>query len=121
MADLTYDEAGAQTALERASAKVRRHLLPFLIVCYFGAYLDRVNVGFAALTMNADLGIGPEAFGFTAGIFFLGYCLFEVPSNILLEKCLVKADRCINLCQQCNAEQFLQVAFSSIFSLFDSV
>ena len=70
----------------RASAKVRRHLLPFLVVCYFAAYLDRVNVGFAALTMNADLGIGPEAFGFTAGIFFLGYCLFEVPSNILLEK-----------------------------------
>ena len=69
-----------------ASAKVRRRLLPFLIVCYFAAYLDRVNVGFAALTMNADLGIGPEAFGFTAGIFFLGYCLFEVPSNVLLSK-----------------------------------
>ena len=69
-----------------ASVKIRRHLLPFLVVCYFAAYLDRVNVGFAALTMNADLGIGPEAFGFTAGIFFLGYCLFEVPSNILLEK-----------------------------------
>ncbi len=69
-----------------ASAKVRRRLLPFLIVCYFAAYLDRVNVGFAALTMNADLGIGPEAFGFTAGIFFLGYCLFEVPSNLALAK-----------------------------------
>ena len=81
----------AVTAQERvlqqsASAKVGRHLLPFLVICYFAAYLDRVNVGFAALTMNADLGIGPEAFGFTAGIFFLGYCLFEVPSNILLEK-----------------------------------
>jgi MFS transporter, ACS family, tartrate transporter len=72
--------------LQQASGKVRRHLLPFLVVCYLGAYLDRVNVGFAALTMNADLGIGPEAFGFTAGIFFLGYCLFEVPSNVLLEK-----------------------------------
>lgn len=70
--------------LQKASAKVRRHLLPFLIVCYFAAYLDRVNVGFAALTMNADLGLGPEAFGFTAGIFFIGYCLFEVPSNVLL-------------------------------------
>lgn len=67
-----------------ASAKVRWRLLPFLILCYFAAYLDRVNIGFAALTMNADLGIGPEAFGFTAGIFFLGYCLFEVPSNVLL-------------------------------------
>lgn len=69
-----------------ASAKVRWRLLPFLIVCYFSAYLDRVNIGFAALTMNADLGIGAEAFGFTAGIFFLGYCLFEVPSNVLLAR-----------------------------------
>lgn len=65
---------------------VRWRLLPFLIVCYFAAYLDRVNIGFAALTMNADLGIGPQAFGFIAGIFFLGYCLFEVPSNIMLER-----------------------------------
>lgn len=73
-------------ARTRASAKVRRRLLPFLMICYFTAYLDRVNIGFAALTMNADLGIGPEAFGFTAGIFFLGYCLFEVPSNVLLSK-----------------------------------
>lgn len=72
-------------ALTTALAKVRRHLLPFLILCYFAAYLDRVNVSFAALTMNNDLGIGDEAYGFTAGIFFLGYCLFEVPSNILLK------------------------------------
>ncbi|MEZ5899768.1 MAG: MFS transporter [Hyphomicrobiaceae bacterium] len=72
------------TTLAQASRKVRRRLLPFLIVCYFVSYLDRVNIGFAALTMNADLGIGPEAFGFVAGIFFIGYCLFEVPSNIAL-------------------------------------
>ena len=72
--------------LSQASRKVRRRLLPFLIVCYFISYLDRVNIGFAALTMNADLGIGPEAFGFVAGIFFLGYCLFEVPSNIALAR-----------------------------------
>lgn len=79
-------ERNHASARASASAKVRRRLLPFLIVCYFAAYLDRVNVGFAALTMNADLGIGPEAFGFTAGIFFLGYCLFEVPSNVILSK-----------------------------------
>lgn len=72
--------------LASASAKVRRHLLPFLVLCYFTAYLDRVNIGFAALTMNADLGIGPEAFGFVAGIFFAGYCLAEVPSNIALAR-----------------------------------
>lgn len=80
-------EAGERkAALERASAKVRRYLVPFLIVSYFAAYLDRVNVGFAALEMNDDLGLGPEAFGFAAGIFFLGYVLFEVPSNLLLER-----------------------------------
>lgn len=72
--------------VSRAVAKVRWRLVPFLIACYFAAYLDRVNIGFAALTMNADIGIGPEAFGFTAGIFFLGYCLFEVPSNVLLAR-----------------------------------
>lgn len=72
--------------IESASAKVRRRLLPFLIVCYFVSYLDRVNIGFAALTMNADLGLGPEAFGFIAGIFFLGYCIAEVPSNVLLAR-----------------------------------
>ncbi len=72
--------------LSIASAKVRRRLLPFLILCYFAAYLDRVNIGFAALTMNADLSIGPEAYGFAAGIFFLGYCAFEIPSNVILDK-----------------------------------
>ena len=73
-------------ALTSASRKVRQRLIPFLILCYFVSYLDRVNIGFAALTMNADLGIGPQAFGFIAGIFFLGYCLFEVPSNVMLAR-----------------------------------
>ena len=60
--------------------------MPFLIVCYFVAYLDRVNVGFAALTMNEDLGLSQTAFGFGAGIFFIAYFIFEVPSNLLLER-----------------------------------
>ena len=60
--------------------------MPFLIVCYFVAYLDRVNVSFAALTMNKDLGLSASAFGFGAGIFFLAYFLFEVPSNLFLER-----------------------------------
>lgn len=72
--------------VSQAVAKVRWRLVPFLMACYFAAYLDRVNIGFAALTMNKDLGIGPEAFGFIAGIFFIGYCLFEVPSNVLLAR-----------------------------------
>jgi len=67
-------------------AKVTKRLVPFLMICYFVAYLDRVNVGFAALTMNQDLGLSQTAFGFGAGIFFLAYFIFEVPSNLLLER-----------------------------------
>ncbi|CCE01294.1 MFS transporter [Bradyrhizobium sp. STM 3809] len=70
----------------RTIAKVTARLVPFLVVCYFVAYLDRVNVGFAALTMNADLGLSQTAFGFGAGIFFIAYFIFEVPSNLLLER-----------------------------------
>jgi ACS family tartrate transporter-like MFS transporter len=70
----------------RTIAKVSARLVPFLITCYFVAYLDRVNVGFAALTMNKDLGLSASAFGFGAGIFFLAYFLFEVPSNLFLER-----------------------------------
>jgi D-galactonate transporter len=70
----------------RTIAKVTRRLVPFLIICYFVAYLDRVNVGFAALTMNQDLGLSQTAFGFGAGIFFIAYFIFEVPSNLLLER-----------------------------------
>jgi len=66
--------------------KVTWRLIPFLFVLYVIAWLDRVNVGFAALEMNADLGFSSATFGFGAGIFFLGYCLFEIPSNIILER-----------------------------------
>src|SRR6201995_3139558 len=66
--------------------KVTKRLVPFLIICYFVAYPDRVNVGFAALTMNKDLGLSQTAFGFGAGIFFIAYFIFEVPSNLLLER-----------------------------------
>ncbi|MBV8664539.1 MAG: MFS transporter [Hyphomicrobiales bacterium] len=60
--------------------------VPFLVVCYFVAYLDRVNVGFAKLTMDADIGLSDTMFGFGAGVFFLAYFVFEVPSNLLLDK-----------------------------------
>lgn len=66
--------------------KVTFRLIPFLFLLYIVAWLDRVNVGFAALQMNADLGLSAAAFGFGSGIFFAGYCLFEVPSNIILER-----------------------------------
>src|SRR5258707_2090107 len=72
------------TLEQRTMARVSVRLVPFLIVCYFVAYLDRVNVSFAALTMNKDLGLSASAYGFGAGIFFLAYGVFEVPSNLLL-------------------------------------
>ncbi|MET0677029.1 MAG: MFS transporter [Bradyrhizobium sp.] len=61
-------------------------ILPFLVLCYVIAFLDRVNVGFAALYMNTDLGFSATVYGFGAGIFSLGYFLFEVPSNLILHK-----------------------------------
>jgi MFS transporter, ACS family, tartrate transporter len=73
-------------AARRASRKAAWRLIPFLILCFVVAFLDRVNVGFAALTMNKELGLTAEVFGFGAGIFFLGYFIFEVPSNLILEK-----------------------------------
>src|ERR1700712_2746852 len=66
--------------------RVTRRLIPLLMAAYFAAYRDRVNVGFAALTMNKSLGLSAEIFGIGSGIFFLGYFLFEVPSNLILEK-----------------------------------
>jgi ACS family tartrate transporter-like MFS transporter len=64
--------------------KVFRHLIPLLFLLYILNFLDRVNVGFAALSMNQDLNFGPAVYGLGAGIFFAGYCLFEVPSNLVL-------------------------------------
>jgi MFS family permease len=61
-------------------------LIPFLVLAYFFSYLDRVNLGFAALTMNAELKFTPLIFAWGAGIFFIGYFIFEVPSNLALEK-----------------------------------
>jgi MFS transporter, ACS family, tartrate transporter len=66
--------------------KVYWRLLPLAILTYFLCYLDRINVGFAALTMNKDLGLDAATYGLAAGTFFWGYFLFEVPSNIILEK-----------------------------------
>src|SRR5262249_32540503 len=66
--------------------KVTLRLIPFLFVLYIVAWLDRVNVGFAALQMNSELGFSSAAFGFGSGVFFVGYCLFEVPSNLILHR-----------------------------------
>lgn len=74
-------------SLERATMRrVAWRLIPFICLLYFIAFIDRVNIGFAALTMNKDLGFSSSVFGFGAGVFFFGYFLFEVPSNIILDK-----------------------------------
>jgi MFS transporter, ACS family, tartrate transporter len=70
---------------EQILSKVLRRIVPFLLLCYIVAYLDRVNVGVAGLTMNEDLGISPSEFGWSAGLFFFGYFLAEVPSNLALQ------------------------------------
>src|ERR1700704_3707011 len=66
--------------------KIYLRLLPFAILSYFLAYIDRINVSFAALTMRGDLGISAGEYGFALGTFYWGYFLFEVPSNVILEK-----------------------------------
>src|ERR1700732_2634703 len=71
---------------KRVMRKISFRIVPFIMLLYFIAFIDRVNIGFAALTMNKDLGFSPTVFGFGAGIFFLGYFLFEVPSNLVLDK-----------------------------------
>jgi ACS family tartrate transporter-like MFS transporter len=70
----------------KVMAKISWRLLPLIIVIYFVAYINRTNVGFAALTMNRDLGLNASVFGWGAGIFFLGYFIFEVPSNLMLNR-----------------------------------
>src|SRR5258708_29256935 len=70
----------------QAIAKVSRRLLPFMALLYFVNFLDRINLGFAALTMNKDLGLSAYVYGLGAGIIFFGYFIFEVPSNLILER-----------------------------------
>src|SRR5262245_22019909 len=84
--DQASGAAAATPDAEAALARAARRLIPFLVVLYVVSFLDRVNVGFVALTMNRDLGLGPLVFGWGAGILFFGYFLCEVPSNLMLER-----------------------------------
>lgn len=77
------------SAIDGASSlysRINWRLLPFLLICYLFAYLDRVNIGFAKLQMQGDLGFSDAAYGVGAGIFFVGYVLFELPSNLMLPR-----------------------------------
>jgi len=71
---------------KRTLRRISWRIVPFIMLLYFIAYIDRVNIGFASLTMNKDLGLTASMLGFGAGIFFWGYFLFEVPSNLILNK-----------------------------------
>ena len=87
MQDAAQIAAGATTEIGRTTvAKVSWRLLPFVLLLYVVAWLDRVNIGFAALQMNKDLGFDDAVYGFGAGVFFIGYALFEVPSNLILAR-----------------------------------
>src|SRR6185437_11877196 len=73
-------------AMQPVYRKIAWRLVPFLMLLYMVAFLDRVNISFAALTMNRDLGISETLYGFAAGVFFLSYCLFQVPANMALTR-----------------------------------
>ena len=84
--DLALEPASSFASEERTYRKVTMRLLPFLFICYFSAYLDRVNVAFAKLQMLDDLKFSEQVYAFGASIFFLGYVLVEVPSNVILHR-----------------------------------
>ncbi len=86
-ADLNKEEfAIDRDRQDQLMRKVSWRLIPFMLVLYVVSYLDRINVSFAALQMNQDLGFSDQAFGFGAGIFFFGYCIFGIPSNLIIER-----------------------------------
>ena len=82
------------SSADRVLRKAAWRLIPVMCLMYVASFLDRSNVGFAALTMNRDLGFSPEVFGFGSGIFFWGYFLFEVPSNLMMDKVGARAWMC---------------------------
>ena len=78
--------SGAKSIETRTIRKLQIRLIPLLFLLYVVAMIDRINIGFAQLTMNKDLGLSSQQYGIAAGIFFIGYFLFEVPSNLILHK-----------------------------------
>lgn len=85
MIDISVEERGAARLVDRTIyTKLLWRLIPFLLACYVVAYLDRVNVGLAKLQMLSALGFSELVYGLGAGIFFVGYVLFEIPSNMIL-------------------------------------
>src|SRR5215475_2732360 len=79
---LQLDEA----AERKITRKISWRVIPLIFTLYVISYIDRANIGYAALQMNTELALGSEAFGFAAGVFFIGYFLFEIPSNLALAR-----------------------------------
>jgi ACS family tartrate transporter-like MFS transporter len=80
-------QSSAGDASEQAiMSKIAWRIVPFLMLCYFIAFIDRVNAGFAALQMNHDIGLTQAAFGLGGGLFYVTYVLFEIPSNLAMKK-----------------------------------
>lgn len=105
---------------EALFSKIAWRLLPLLILCYVIAFLDRINIGFAQLAMKQTLPFSNEAYAFGAGVFFIGYLLFEVPSNLMLEKIgarktLLRIMACWGICAYTDRPQY---AFGEV--IFDS-
>lgn len=86
--------AGINPELERVTAKAIRRLVPFLLLMYVLAFLDRANIGFAKQAFQLDTGVSNAAYAFGAGIFFIGYALFEVPSNLIMHRVGARAWMC---------------------------
>jgi len=84
--EMTNPQAASSSVEISTIHKVRTRILPYIFLLYIVAVLDRVNIGFAALTMNKELAITAQQFGLLAGIFFIGYFLFEIPSNLMMHK-----------------------------------
>src|SRR5215471_8968746 len=82
----THAAVAGESLEARTIRKLQRRILPYIFLLYIVAFLDRINIGFAALTMNKELAITSQQFGLLSGIFFWGYFLFEIPSNVLLHK-----------------------------------
>ncbi|HBW42361.1 MAG TPA: MFS transporter, partial [Leclercia adecarboxylata] len=80
------DKSEISSLASGAIRKAKFRLMPLILLMYLLAFIDRSNIGMAALTMNQSLGLTPEHFGFAVGIFSFGYILFEIPSNVLLER-----------------------------------
>jgi sugar phosphate permease len=99
MNSLLLDSDAERRADSAAYRKVTRRLIPFLIFCYMLAFIDRINIGFAQLQMKHDLSLSDTAYGLASSAFFIGYLLFEVPSNLLLQKIGARKTLCrIMLC-----------------------